>query len=151
VLYRETAAPLRAYAARVLGNASQADDVVQETYLRLLRAQVSFATRNELRTYLFRIASNLITDHFRKQRRESPLADAPDSVVQDQDRSSRLDMERVFSLLRPRERQLLWLAHVEGANYHELAKALGLRGGSVRVLLSRARRKLAALITEREQ
>ena len=35
VLYRETAGPLRAYAARALGNPSQADDVVQETYFRL--------------------------------------------------------------------------------------------------------------------
>jgi len=151
VLYRETAAPLRAYAARVLGNASQADDVVQETYLRLLRVAVSFDTRNELRAYLFRIASNLIADHFRKQKRESPLSDAPDAGVQERDLPSRVDMGRVFRLLRPRERQLLWLAHVEGANYHELAKALGLGEGSVRVLLSRARKKLAALISERER
>ena len=151
MLYRETAGPLRAYAARVLGNPVYADDVVQETYLRLLRVTVSFDSRNELRAYLFRVASNLIADHFRKQKRESPLTDAPDRAVQERDRSSQVDMERVFSLLRPRERQLLWLAHVEGANYHELAKALGLRGGSVRVLLSRARKKLAALINEREQ
>ena len=151
MLYRETAGPLRAYAARVLGNTSQADDIVQETYLRLLRVPVSFDTRNELRAYLFRIASNLIADHFRKQKRDPPLTGAPDSAVQAGDRSLRVDMERVFELLRPRERQLLWLAHVEGANYHELVKALGLRGGSVRVLLSRARKKLAALINEREQ
>ncbi len=60
-------------------------------------------------------------------------------------------MARVFKLLRLRDRQLLWLAHVEGANYHELAKALGLREGSVRVLLSRARQRLAALIEERQK
>jgi RNA polymerase sigma-70 factor (ECF subfamily) len=99
---------------------------------------------------VFRIASNLIADHFRRQRHESPLGDAPENTVQE-DRSSQIDMERVFSLLRPRDRQLLWLAHVEGADYHELARALGLREGSVRVLLSRARKKLAALINEREQ
>ena len=151
VLYRETAKPLRAYAARVLGDASQADDVVQETYLRVLRAPASFDTDDELRAYVFRIASNLIADHFRRQKHESPLANAPDSAVRDGDRASRIDMQRVFSRLRLRDRQLLWLAHVEGANYHELAKALGLREGSVRVLLSRARRKLAALINEREQ
>jgi RNA polymerase sigma-70 factor, ECF subfamily len=93
----------------------------------------------------------LIADHFRKQRREWPLTEAPDSAAQEGDGSSRVDMERVFGLLRPRERQLLWLAHVEGGNYRELAKALGLREGSVRVLLSRARKKLAALINERKQ
>lgn len=151
VLYRETARPLRAYATRVLGDTSQADDVVQETYLRVLRVPASFDTHDELRAYAFRIASNLIADHFRRQKRESPLANAPDSAVHDGDRASRIDMQRVFSRLRPRDRQLLWLAHVEGANYHELAKALGLREGSARVLLSRARKKLAALINEREQ
>lgn len=149
-LYRETAAPLRAYAARVLGDTNRADDVVQETYLRLLRVPVSFHSRNELRAYVFRIASNLIADHFRRQRHDVPLGDAPEGTVQE-DRSSQIDMQRVFSLLRPRDRQLLWLAHVEGADYHELARALGLREGSVRVLLSRARKKLAALINERER
>jgi RNA polymerase sigma-70 factor, ECF subfamily len=148
-LYRETAVPLRAYAARVLGDSSQVDDVVQETFLRVLRLSVSFDSRNELRAYVFRIASNLMADHFRRQKRESALVDARDGTVQE-DRSSRIDMERVFALLRPRERQLLWLAHVEGADYHELAKTLRLREGSVRVLLSRARKKLAALINKRE-
>ena len=151
VLYRETAGPLRAYAVRVLGNTSQADDIVQETYLRFLRVPVVFETRNELRAYVFRIASNLLADHFRKQKRESPLTDASDAAVREDDPSSRVDMQRVFRLLRPRERQLLWLSHVEGANYHELARALGLREGSVRVLLSRARKNLAALITKRDR
>jgi RNA polymerase sigma-70 factor (ECF subfamily) len=150
-LYRDTARSLRAYAARVLGNASQADDVVQETYLRVLRVSVAFNSRAELQAYVFRIATNLIADHFRAQKRERPLAEAPESAAPERDRAGRLDMARVFKLLRLRDRQLLWLGHVEGANYHELAKALGLREGSVRVLLSRARQRLAAIIEERKE
>jgi RNA polymerase sigma-70 factor, ECF subfamily len=150
-LYRDTVAPLRAYAARVLGSESQADDIVQETYLRVLRAPVSIDSRTELRAYVFRIAGNLIADHFRGRRRERQLTDARESPGPERDPPARLDMARVFKLLSPRERQLLWLAHVEGANYHELAQALRLREGSARVLLMRARRKLAALIQEQEQ
>ena len=59
-------------------------------------------------------------------------------------------MTRTFQRLRPQQRQLLWLAYVEGADHHEIARALGLRPLSVRVLLFRARRKLAQLIEARK-
>jgi RNA polymerase sigma-70 factor, ECF subfamily len=58
----------------------------------------------------------------------------------------RLDMIRVFRQLKPQQRQMMWLAYVEGADHREIASALGVREGSVRVLLHRARRKLAALL-----
>jgi DNA-directed RNA polymerase specialized sigma24 family protein len=48
--------------------------------------------------------------------------------------------------LKPRERQILWLAYVDGACHKEIAQAMGLRAGSVRPLLLRARHKLAGLI-----
>jgi RNA polymerase sigma-70 factor (ECF subfamily) len=48
--------------------------------------------------------------------------------------------------LRPRERQLLWLAYALGSTHREIAEALGLRAGSVKLLLFRARRRLAALL-----
>src|SRR6266700_89375 len=48
--------------------------------------------------------------------------------------------------LRPRERHLLWLAYVEGANHKEIADSTGLRTGSVKLLLFRARRKLANML-----
>jgi RNA polymerase sigma-70 factor (ECF subfamily) len=58
-------------------------------------------------------------------------------------------MTRVFEQLRPQQRQLMWLAYVEGADHREIAAALGLREQSVRVLLHRARQKLATLLRER--
>jgi RNA polymerase sigma factor (sigma-70 family) len=51
-----------------------------------------------------------------------------------------------FQRLKPRERQLLWLAYVEGSSHKEIADCTGLRAGSIRLLLFRARRKLAELI-----
>lgn len=147
--YRRTIAPLRAYAARVLGNATHADDIVQETYLRLLRMAAPPSEAAELRALLMRIAGNLIIDHWRKRRREGNEGQTP--IVnkgQTPNIALRIDMQRVFQRLRPRDRQLLWLAHVEGANHQEIAQALGIRQWSVRVLLSRARRKLAKLLRE---
>ena len=50
--------------------------------------------------------------------------------------------------MRPRDRQLLWLAHAEGYSRREIAEVTGLGSASVRILLFRARRKIARLLTE---
>jgi RNA polymerase sigma-70 factor, ECF subfamily len=55
-------------------------------------------------------------------------------------------MRQAFRRLKTRERQLLWLAYVEGASHKEIADSTGLKAGSVRLLLFRARRKLTGLI-----
>lgn len=66
--YRRTAGPLRAYVVRVMGSVSHADDIVQEAYLRLLRAPATDDPA-ALRALLIRIASHLMIDHWRRARR----------------------------------------------------------------------------------
>ncbi len=56
------------------------------------------------------------------------------------------DVGRLFDALRPRDRALLWLAHVEGRDHREIGRLLGVRAISVRVLLFRARAELARRI-----
>ena len=73
----------------------------------------------------------------------SPAIDGPGHHVQ-----LRRDVQRVFKKLKPRERELLWLGHVEQFSHREIAEILGLKPGSIRLLLFRARRKLAAVLTE---
>jgi RNA polymerase sigma-70 factor, ECF subfamily len=146
-LYSRTAAPLRAYVARSLGSVVNADDIVQETYLRVLRHPVPTRDDDELRAYVFRIASNLVVDHWRARRRET-THQIPDPGASGPDQGVRLDVKKLFARLKPRERQLVWLAHVEGADHKEIAAALGLRAGSVRVLLSRARHRLARMLRD---
>jgi RNA polymerase sigma-70 factor, ECF subfamily len=145
--YQQTAVALRNYVARVLGSLTVADDIVQESFLRMLRYPPPIEEPQELRAYLFRIASNLIIDGWHRQQRElAATVDRPSLAATGPDTELRLDMQRIFELLRRRERQLLWLAYVEGANHREIAAALGLRERSIRVLLSRAREKVARLI-----
>ena len=144
-LYARTAGPLRAYVARSLGTADQADDIVQETFLRLLRKPLPTRDLDGLRAYAFRVASNLVVDHFRSRRHEA--ADPPpEPAAASRDQVLRVDVARLFGQLKPRERQLVWLAHVEQADHREIAAALGVQARSVRVLLSRARLKLAGLL-----
>ncbi len=146
-LYARAAVPLRAYVVRSLGTSEHADDIVQETFLRLLRTPLPTHDLDELRAYAFRVASNLVVDHWRARRREAGNA-LPEQAASVRDEGLRVDVGRLFRQLKPRERQLVWLAHVEQADHREIAAALGLRAGSIRVLLSRARRKLADLLRQ---
>ena len=56
------------------------------------------------------------------------------------------DFTRAMSNLKPRERAMLWLAYAEGASHREIADVLGLRPASLKAMLFRARRRLAALL-----
>jgi RNA polymerase sigma-70 factor (ECF subfamily) len=56
-----------------------------------------------------------------------------------------------LALMRPRDRQLLWLAHAEGYSHREIAEITGLASASVRLLLFRARRKIARLLREQSR
>ena len=60
---------------------------------------------------------------------------------------ARTDLARGMRQLEPVQRELLWLAYAEGASHEEIAEVLGVRAISVRTLLLRARRKLAAVLT----
>lgn len=147
-LYRRTAGSLRTYAARVLGNATHADDIVQESYLRLVRSPPATDDPQQLRAFLFRVASRLMIDYWRRGRHEIGRVDESMDTrgAPELDIPLRLDMARVFARLTPQQRQMMWLAYVEGADHREIATALGLRERSVRVLLLRTRRKLAQLL-----
>jgi RNA polymerase sigma-70 factor, ECF subfamily len=146
VFYAETARPLFSYLLRVSGNHAVAEDLMQESYCRLLSADLPPMDRSESRRYLFRIATNLLHDRWRRHK-EDPL---PENVLEMTSSAptldSKLEMQRAFEQLKPRERELLWLAYVEGSNHSEIADYTGLRAGSIRMLLSRARRRLADLI-----
>ena len=65
---------LRAYVHRVIGNAADADDIVQEAFLRILRANLPSDDEEQWRRYVYRIASNLIVDRWRRGKFEQTVA-----------------------------------------------------------------------------
>jgi RNA polymerase sigma-70 factor, ECF subfamily len=147
-IYEQTARPLWAYAARVSGSASAADDILQETYLRFLNSPPREIDLMQAKPYLYKIATNLVYDRFRRLKRENErevfLLQASDSMPETF--SGETEMTQVFSQLKEQERALLWLAYVEGCDHREIAGILKLNKLSIRVLLFRARRKLAGLL-----
>ena len=147
-LYRRNAASLWSYIYRLTSDASAADDLLQKTFFRFIRANPETETDEHTRRYLYRTATNLAFDHFRetKREREAAVSMRPESATHGNADDLRYDMTRVFSELKPRERALLWLAHVEGSSHEEISAALGLKTRSVRVLLFRARKRLADVL-----
>lgn len=146
--YQRTARPLWAYIRRITGDGSVADDVVQTAFCRMLAAPLPDTDESNLRAYVFRIASNLAIDHWRHARRErsGPVPERASVGSTDARLVAQLDMARTFDRLEPRERAMLWLAYVEGSDHREIAASLGVKEGSVRVLLYRARKRLAGLL-----
>ncbi len=144
-VYQQTVGPLRRYVARTIGNADAADDIVQETFARALRSVGFPREPSEARAYLFRVASNLMKDQWRRYRATLEQEDGAqtEGVAGPGDPAMRVDLAQLFAKLGLRERQLIWLAHVEGADHAAIGRALGLREGSVKVLLHRAREKFA--------
>jgi len=143
-LYDATARPILAYLVGVTGRRDVAEDVLQETYCRFLVRQPPSMNANETRRYLFRIATNLLRDRWRKGEDEPWQEVAEDAFSVDVD--TQLDVRAAMRALKPRDRELLWLAYVEGMNHGEIAAATGLRAISVRMLLFRARGKAAGLL-----
>ena len=72
-LYERTARPLRAYLIRASGNPALAEDLLQEAYLRYLRSGFEGEDETHRKNYLFRIATNLLRDHFRRSRPETDV------------------------------------------------------------------------------
>lgn len=148
--YEQTAAQLRGYLRRVTGDASTSDDLLQEAYLRMLRAPLAPTEEAHRKHYLFRVATNLLRDHFRASKHSFvPLTEEPQRVQSNRDFALERDLEKFLLELKPRERELLWLAYVEGYRHEEIAKLMSCRTASVRPMLFRARGRLAELLRAR--
>jgi RNA polymerase sigma-70 factor, ECF subfamily len=150
--YDLTSRAVWAYLHHLTGDPHAADDLLQETFIRFLGVRREWESDAHRRNYLFRIATNLARDgHRRRQvRAEEPL-DASDAssrtpTTGPADREASVDLARALGRLSPRDRELLWLAYAEGSSHREIAEVTGLRAGGIRVLLFRARRKLAAIL-----
>ena len=145
-IYAMTARPLWTYVAKISGDASVADDILQETYLRFLHASGRPSDFDEAKRYLYRIATNLTYDRFRSLKRKAETEITESDPGRADNLAAETEMSQVFSRLKEQERMLLWLAYVEGYDHAEIARIANVRKLSVKVLLFRARGRLAELI-----
>jgi RNA polymerase sigma-70 factor (ECF subfamily) len=151
-IYEHTARPLWSYVARICGDASAADDILQETYLRYLRTARRPTDVVDAKRFIYKIATNLVYDRFRKLKRRVEIdIDETEIASRGDDPASEIEMTQLFSRLRQQERMLLWLAYVEGYDHRQIARIANVSKFSVKVLLFRARKRLAALMESEKE
>ncbi len=145
--YERNARGLWAYLARTTGDRALADDLLQETFYRFLRAGAAYESEQHRRNSLYRIATNLAVDE-RRRRAVRASAGEVEHVAGGSGAAAErsTDLSRALAQLKPRERAMLWLAYAEGATHREIAQRFGVEAASLKPLLFRARRKLAALL-----
>ena len=142
------------YLYRLTGDADTADDIAQETFVRLLRQSIP---EEEVRPWLFTVATNLVRDGVRKAGRRQRLLAAenflPSAVPgpdEETDRMERVEaVRRALARIPLRDRQLL-LMREEGFTYEEMARAAGVAPGSVGTLLGRALKRFMQVYQAQE-
>jgi RNA polymerase sigma-70 factor (ECF subfamily) len=146
--YLEIAPALQGYIRKTCGNAALAEDILQEAFYRFLRSNLPEMDSPQMKAYLFKTATTLLIDHWRREKRENFWKNLrnPSALRRNDQRE---DVSNALSELKPAERALLWLAYVEGFDHGEIASALGFKEKSIRVLLFRSRKKLARILERR--
>jgi RNA polymerase sigma-70 factor (ECF subfamily) len=148
--HEQTARRLRAYLRSALrDDVTLAEDILQESYFRLLKAELPAGMDDAWRrNYLYRIATNLIRDH-RRSRQMEPLPDEREYEARQNSFDEARDIRQVFDRLKPKERDLLWLAYVERFSHSEIAELLNAGTASIRPMLARARANFAGMLKRR--
>jgi|HubBroStandDraft_6_1064221.scaffolds.fasta_scaffold271235_2 RNA polymerase sigma-70 factor (ECF subfamily) len=148
--YEQTARKLRSYLRSALrDDVALADDILQETYFRLLKADLPTGMDDVWRrNYLYRIATNLIRDHRRSHHME-PLPNEQECATCGNSFDEARDIRQIFDRLKPKERDLLWLAYVERFSHSEIAGMVQASTASIRPMLARARANFAGMLKRR--
>jgi RNA polymerase sigma-70 factor (ECF subfamily) len=147
---------------RMLGNAEDASDLTQETFLRAYTRLETYHLGRSFLAWIRRIAANLCIDHLRQrgqptlsldERLESGLEQADDSPGSSPAQATEMaeDSRRVLAAVQqlpPKQRTVLIMRHIEGMTLEEIAGALRLPLGTVKVNLFRGRQAVRKLVGE---
>ena len=168
-LIRRYERPVFSLVFRMVRNRELAEDLAQETFIKVLNAIQSYRPEFKFSSWVFKIANNSAIDHLRKRELDtlslegSPHADTPELIeataLQIGERGeNQLDevanrelggtIEEAIAKLRPEYRSCILLRHVEGRSYEEIAEMLNLPLGTVKTYIHRARNELRILLRE---
>ena len=159
-LVRRYERPIYGLIARMVRDEAQAEDLTQDTFVKMFRALGRFDPAMRFSSWLFRIAHNTAIDYLRQRRllvstpiedpdnESDPLASLPDpSAISPERSAQRAELaeavDRALDRVRPDYRAVLVLRYQEGLEYQDIAEVLGAPLGTVKTFLHRARRDLA--------
>lgn len=145
-------ARIHSYSCRLLGQRQDAEEVTQETFLRLWQNAHRYEKRAKVSTWLYRIAHNLAVDRLRKrgetldQERVDRAPDSGGPGRQLERKREALLVREALDKLAPRQRAAVTLVHFEGLTGEEAAEVLQVGKEAVESLLARGRRHLKTLL-----
>ncbi len=152
---------LFAYAARVLGDRAEAEDVVQETMLKLWRIAPDWRQGEaQVSTWAYRVTVNLCTDRLRRRKTRAQVdidsVPEPDSgfasaVEQMTERDRAEALQSALDALPDRQRQAVVLRHLEGLSNPEIAGIMDIGVEAVESLTARGKRALKAALADRKE
>ena len=162
-LIRRYERPVFSLIYRMVRNRELAEDLSQETFIKVLNAVESYRPEFKFSSWVFKIANNSAIDHLRHRELDtlslegSPHADTPEMIEatalqigeraesalhEVENRELGRAIERAIDRLRPEYRACILLRHVEGRAYEEIAEILSLPLGTVKTYIHRARNEL---------
>ena len=145
--------PLFRFAYRLTGSAADAEDIVQECFVGLLRADCGFdARRAPVRTYLFGAVRNQASKRLRSREDATAEVETPPDLRSPESEALRGELESLVSravlALPETQREVLILAHYEQMPLAEIADVVGIEEGAVKSRLQRARGALREMLAE---
>ncbi|MCR4824507.1 MAG: sigma-70 family RNA polymerase sigma factor [Bacteroidales bacterium] len=132
----------------ILEDTAEAEDAVQELYLRLWRGREALEGIRNPKGYAVRVLRNLCLDRIRQRRKTAPAEEAPEPALngrQDEQMDEKKRLAAVLAAIKSlpeRQREVLTLRTLDGLSYGQIASRTGINYLTLRVLLSQARKKL---------
>jgi RNA polymerase sigma-70 factor, ECF subfamily len=151
-LVRTYQEPVWRFLRRLLGDAGMAEDVAQETFLRVFRRLPTFSFQAKFSTWVFQVARNAGVDELRSRRRRIRLASlAPPPTPAVGMPEARAEIDAALASLPVDLREAVLLIEVLGLRYHEVARVLGVPEGTVKSRVFSARSRLHRWSTADEE
>ncbi len=162
-LVRRYERPVFSLIFRMVRDRALAEDLAQDTFVKVLNALESYRPEYKFSSWIFKIANNVAIDQLRRRELDTLSLDgAPGARTQEEVEATALQavdrsespleelaarelgsvIEKAIAKLRPEYRSCILLRHVEGRSYEEIAEALDLPLGTVKTYIHRARHEL---------
>ena len=150
-LYRRFAPKMYAVCLRYAGNAEEAEDILQEGFIKIFKKISSFRSEGSFEGWIRRIFVNTSIEHFRRKIYLQPISEQEENTLEGKslsilDKLAERDIIQLVQQLSPGYRTVFNLYVVEGYNHREIANLLGISEGTSKWHLSEARKQLQKLL-----
>ena len=145
-------------ALRMCGNAHDAEEVAQEAFVAAWKGLPAFRGESKFSSWLYQLTTNAAIDFLRREKRHRaavPMEDEPEPAAPDtpqqavEESEVRQALQQALDTLTPEHREIFLLRQMRQLSYEEIGRLLGLESGTVKSRLSRAKKQLREILTQK--